>query len=101
MIRQIAPIFLLLAVANGLQLSSSNLIKDLSENDISYEEIGGNFQGDMILSDRQIRNLGFNPRNGLVHNRFRWPKNAAGKVIVPYAFRNKGEFSKFECTNRT
>lgn len=65
---------------------------------LSGEMIGGNFEGDMILSDEQLRNLDFGPRNGLVHKKFRWPKNSKGEVIVPYNFSNANDYSELSKT---
>lgn len=67
---------------------------DIASVDLKGEMIGGNFQGDMILTEKQRRNLEFGPRNGLVDQRFRWPKNRNGKVVVPYEFKNRREFSE-------
>lgn len=73
---------------------------DVVENDSSSlkgETVGGNFQGDMILSKRQIRNLNFSPRNGLIYKRYRWPKNEEKNVVVTYGFKDKNEFCEFIC----
>jgi hypothetical protein len=55
------------------------------------EEVGGNFEGDMYLSPELRSILEFSPRTGLL-DRFRWPKDQRGRVIVPYAFRRRNEF---------
>lgn len=52
------------------------------------EEIGGYFEGDMILTEQQIAEL--ISRNGLVNVNNRWPNR-----LVPYEFFS-GHFSKFE-----
>lgn len=65
-----------------------------ADSTLTGEMVGGNFQGDMILSAEQLRNLNFGPRNGMVNRRARWPKNKRRKVVIPYAYRNPGEFSK-------
>lgn len=78
-------------IAKAVQDILNDIARDDALNDIPHrelkgEEIGGNFQGDMILSKEQFRNLNYSPRNGIRDSRFRWPKNDKGKVIVPYIF---------------
>lgn len=56
------------------------------------------FQGDIKLSDKQ-RALLSAPKNdssrtGWNHPWFRWPKNAAGHVVVPYNIDPRHGFSK-------
>lgn len=64
---------------------------------VNPEEIGGNFEGDMILNDRQMRRLHFSPRNGRVDTRYRWPmKN--GVVTVLYQFDSDADYSKICCS---
>jgi hypothetical protein len=58
------------------------------------EETGGNFEGDMIISPALMNFLEYSPRTGLL-DRFRWPKDQKGRVIVPYAFRSRNEFCEF------
>lgn len=65
-----------------------NISDELEEGELEGEEVGGNFQGDMILNKEQVRNLHFNPRNGLINERFRWPKEN-GKVTVSYMWKTK------------
>lgn len=52
------------------------------------EELGGLFEGDMKLSQEQVVDLDFGPRNGLKSRQYRWPKSR-GKVIVYYGFKSK------------
>lgn len=47
--------------------------------EVNPEEIGGFFEGDMILTEQQIENL--RTRNGLLSTNYRWPNR-----IVPYVF---------------
>ena len=61
---------------------------------LNPEEVGGNFEGDMILSDKQMRNLHYMPRNGRIDAKYRWSKQD-GMVIVPYKFDSEYDYSKF------
>lgn len=47
--------------------------------EVNPEEIGGFFEGDMILTEEQMANL--RARNGLLSTNYRWPNK-----IVPYVF---------------
>lgn len=58
------------------------------------EEMGGKFQGDMMLTKEQFVNLEYGPRNGLIAKHYRWPKKK-GKVIVHYLLRSDKEFGEF------
>lgn len=85
-------------LSSGSQSQEADDAAEFSQDDSSSlkgENVGGNFQGDMILSKQQIRNLNFTPRNGLINKRYRWPKNNEGNVIVPYGFKDKDEYCKF------
>jgi hypothetical protein len=54
----------------------------------SLEEAGF-FEGDMNLSDVQLRNIFVNPNAGLVDERFRWQRDlATGLTNVPFLIRN-------------
>lgn len=57
------------------------------------EEIGGNYQGDMVLSKSQLKDMESENKNGILGERYRWPKNIFGKVLVPYVFN--GNHSKW------
>lgn len=83
-------------VVHGLPIE--NEARDAPNDGFSGEMIGGNFEGDMIMSDEQLQNLDFGPRNGLVHKKFRWPKNSKGEVIVPYNFTNADDYSELNKT---
>lgn len=76
--------FLLLAL---LVVNSVNLAEN-------PEEMGGKFQGDMMLTKEQFVNLEYGPRNGLIAKQYRWPKKN-GKVIVHYLLRSDKEFCEF------
>lgn len=58
------------------------------------EEVGGGFEGDMVLSERQMRRLHYTPRNGRVDKRYRWPKKD-GTVMVLYQFESDDDYSRF------
>lgn len=61
------------------------------------EEIGGNFEGDMILNDDQMNRLfygGVTTRNGRIDTKYRWPKRD-GIVTLLYKFNSDREYSKF------
>jgi hypothetical protein len=62
-------------------------------------EFGDKFQGDIVLTPEQeeLINEAENSktsRTGLLSARYRWPKNSAGQVIVPYTFQASSGFSK-------
>jgi hypothetical protein len=48
------------------------------------EEVAGEFEGDIILTESEISRMG---RSGITDLWRRWPKNNFNKVIVPYTFR--------------
>jgi hypothetical protein len=56
---------------------------ELMDNVRSSPEEAGHFEGDMMLSKEQRRNLKFSPRNGLILDKYKWPKED-GKAIVSY-----------------
>ncbi|KAL7024350.1 hypothetical protein ACKWTF_013004 [Chironomus riparius] len=51
-------------------------------------EDGEYFQGDMVMLDEQLNILNDSTdmtyRTGIIGEKYRWPKNSDGKVIVPY-----------------
>lgn len=65
---------------------ASPIINELEKN----FELGSYFQGDIELTPEQeaaafdSTDGGRNGRTGLLSSSSRWPKNSAGKVIVPY-----------------
>lgn len=65
-----------------------------SENEENPEEVGGNFEGDMIMSETQLRDLHYGPRNGRLSKASRWPKKD-GIVTVPYRFDSDSDYCKF------
>lgn len=58
------------------------------EEEENPEEMGGYFEGDIILTEQQIAKL--NSRNGLLNVNNRWPNR-----LVPYEIFS-GHFSKIE-----
>ncbi|CRK90533.1 CLUMA_CG004237, isoform A [Clunio marinus] len=76
--------------SNGTETENAS-----EESEANGEEIGGNFQGDMILSPSQIYSLFSMSRNGLIDERYRWPKNSDGIVEVAYKFE-VGDFTLSE-----
>lgn len=74
--------------------SYSNLSRqDDFANPVNLEEVGGNFEGDIMLDTKQIRSLDFGPRNGLVLKQHRWTKRN-GEVRVYYGIVSN-QFCKF------
>ena len=54
------------------------------------EEIGGYFEGDMVLSDDQYDYVnGFSSRNGVTNLYFRWENN-----VIPFDIDNSSNFGK-------
>lgn len=63
----------------------------------SESEFGDKFQGDIDLTPEQeaiINGTARGGRTGLLNTKYRWPKNSAGYVMVPYAFQPFSQFSK-------
>lgn len=58
---------------------------------------GDKFQGDIKLTDEQKKLMfdGVRPNTGWTETWFRWPKNAAGQVIVPYRIQASEGFCKY------
>lgn len=90
------------------QLNDPNILK--SENtteEFLYDERaeiklenGKYFQGDIILKDGQLEALNnededgiLGTRTGLISQKYRWPKNDEGKVIIPYLI-TEDDYSK-------
>lgn len=84
-------VFSLLA---SLVLNSVNPEENSVNPEENPEEMGGKFQGDMMLTKEQFTNLEYGPRNGLIAMHYRWPKKK-GKVIVNYLLRSEKEFGEF------
>jgi hypothetical protein len=80
-------------------LKSDNMtLKFLLDEEASGNlEEGKHFQGDMVLLEEQLNTLNdtsdMSYRTGRLDERYRWPKNAAGNVIVP--FEISSDFGKF------
>lgn len=57
------------------------------------EEQGDAFQGDMILTEEQRKEMFdtsiIESRTGLLADKYRWPKNSNGNPIVPYVVDNR------------
>jgi hypothetical protein len=58
----------------------------------SPEELGGHFEGDMMLDGGQVGRLMM--KAGLSTERYRWQKNQNGTVIVHYTIREGSPYSK-------
>jgi hypothetical protein len=53
------------------------------------------FEGDIILTpEQEMLAKGRVPRTGLLDEKFRWPKNSARQVIVPYTFETASGYSE-------
>lgn len=63
------------------------------ESSASPEEMGGNFEGDMVLVRDQKRNLHINPSTGIINQFYRWIKQPNGAVNVPYRIQANSPFS--------
>ncbi|CRK92007.1 CLUMA_CG005587, isoform A [Clunio marinus] len=60
-------------------------------------EYGDKVQGDLVVTNEQFNEM-YNPsmrsgRTGLLSTNYRWPKNSAGQVEVPYTFRSSSGFT--------
>lgn len=40
--------------------------------ELNYEEIGGNFEGDMLLTSEQIKELFEPSKSGFINEKYRW-----------------------------
>ncbi|XP_070494003.1 hatching enzyme 1.2-like [Chironomus tepperi] len=71
-------------------LKSENTIED-TEEDSKFEH-GNHFQGDIVLLEDQKKFLNntdlVGTRTGLIWEKYRWPKNRNGRVVVPYKMSN-------------
>lgn len=77
------------------------IVDEVNVNGRSSLEYGDKFQGDIVLTPSQeemFNGTGKGSRTGLLDTRYRWPKNTAGQVIVPYTFLSSAGFSKFKET---
>lgn len=61
--------------------------------EVSPEEIGGYYEGDMQLSEEQMRLLQTNSRSGIIFEQYRWPKSR-GLVMVPFKYQNGSNYSE-------
>ncbi|XP_055527782.1 zinc metalloproteinase nas-4-like [Wyeomyia smithii] len=52
------------------------------------EELSGNFEGDMVLSNEQ-RSIRNHNRNGLLNEKYRWPNNTVHYKIIPENFTSE------------
>nr|XP_040234261.2 seminal metalloprotease 1-like [Anopheles coluzzii] len=84
-------LLLVLAVA----FVQAGVIKNTPENaarlrnlrpDELAEELSGQFEGDIVLSEEQERSLLSNRRNGLIATTYRWPGNTVPVMIVEEDF---------------
>ena len=77
--------------------TNSFIVEDQGSDDALY---GKFYQGDIVLSDEQKQFLNatnvdeFSSRTGRISLYYRWPKNRAGQVIVPYVIKSN-DYSKF------
>lgn len=62
--------------------------QETPESEEEGEMIGGFIEGDLNLSDEQVVELFSLSRNGLFEEKYRWPKNEEGFVVVTYKFSN-------------
>jgi hypothetical protein len=90
---------ILIAAFAILSTVSAFPIADRDYDERSELEFGDKFQGDIVLTPEQeelINGEGNHKgsRTGLSRTQFRWPKNSAGQVIVPYTFQASSGFSK-------
>lgn len=71
-------------------VNNESVARDLSKAfDVDPEEIGGNFEGDMILNDEQLDYInGFSERNGLTNLMRRWNNNTVPYVVDYDKFGN-------------
>ncbi|XP_053677816.1 seminal metalloprotease 1-like [Anopheles nili] len=85
--------FTVLAVA--MVIVQAGVLKNTPENaarlrnlrpDELAEELSGQFEGDIVLSEDQERSLLGNKRNGLIATTFRWPENTVPVMIVEEDF---------------
>lgn len=75
-------IFILLAVA--VNSMPSEMLRN-------PEEVAGEFEGDIILTEADFSRLG---RSGILDLTKRWTKNSYKQVVIPYAFRAASPYSK-------
>jgi hypothetical protein len=81
-----------------LNLKSLHKVSDNQpiDNEINAEEVSGNFEGDMVLSESQQKSLTNNKtKAGLINTFYNWP---GGVVYYEIA---SGVFSKFLVNNKT
>ncbi|XP_058053859.1 seminal metalloprotease 1-like [Anopheles bellator] len=62
-----------------------NRLRNLQPGELA-EELSGQFEGDMVLSEEQEREVLGNKRNGLIATNFRWPDNTVPVVITEEDF---------------
>lgn len=83
------------------QSSTSKLFKKLEDKIEKDFEEGPYFQGDIVLTQDQAAaffNGSYNAKDiftGILGKKYRWPKNLAGKVVVPYKISKS--YSKLKC----
>lgn len=61
---------------------------------ISPEEWGEHFQGDLQLSLQQTNDLNRGSRTGIIDTRYKWIKSSNGKVVIPYIIDANSGYSK-------
>jgi hypothetical protein len=87
----VIAIFLVLPVFHAVPIS------DEVTEERSQLEFGDKFQGDIILTPEQEEQFDKNSkssRTGLRNARYRWPKNSAGQVVVPYTIQGSSGYCK-------
>ena len=80
-------------------LASDNMTLEFLFDEKGFKSLedGEHFQGDMMLLEEQLNTLNdtsdMSGRTGIIGDKYRWPKNNGGKVIVPYEISDQfGEF---------
>lgn len=71
-------------------------VEEPMQNEVNLEE-GNHFQGDVVITEEQLKNMrGSNKRSKtvLTNSMYRWFKNSAGQVNIPYYFEPSSPYCK-------
>lgn len=75
----------LMVLVFPLSFRAAARLRNLRPDELA-EELSGQFEGDIVLSEEQERALLSNRRNGLIATTYRWPGNTVPVMIVEEDF---------------